>query len=217
MTVVQRLSFAVRFVDHFSGEAPAVDFPVRLAGGAGLPVRRPGGGARQEDGSYRFQGLPDGPARVLWRHPFERSHAGWTRWDPDLEVRLPLATPGVAVAVAVWPTAEAVAPPGATGVRGKLVGAGLAGLTVRIARQGNAFDRFTRSDELGQFLFLPPGTLAPNAAGRVPLTIEVLTPSGSARPVVGGTFVPASAGGPFAGAAFAVRPGTVSRILFELA
>ena len=100
---------------------------------------------------------------MLWRDPFTRGHAGWTSWEDDPEIVLPRADPQAMIDVELWPTADAVAPAAATGVRGKLVGAAVDGLDVRIARQGEPFDRFTRSDQSGEFLFLPPGALPPNA------------------------------------------------------
>jgi hypothetical protein len=217
-SVTHWLSFAVRFVDHFSGEPVADELPVRLAGSLMRPALRPGGGGyRQSDGAYRFVGAPGGPAKVLWRTPLARTEAGWTRWTDDPQIGLPLADPGQLVLVDLWPTAAADPPAGATGVRGKLVGPNPEGLTVRIAVQGQAFDRFTLSDAAGDFLFLPPGRLAPTPAGRVPLTIEVRDAAGVARAVTGGTFAPSAAGPDFVGANFTIAPRTAPRIRFRLA
>jgi hypothetical protein len=217
--ITHRLSFAVRFTDHFSREAVQCELPVRLAGTLQRPVLRPGGnGRRQSDGAYRFVSAPGGATRILWREPFARAHAGWTRWQSDdPEVLLPLADPAALVDVELWPTANATAPASATGVRGKLVGPTTAGQTVRIAAQGQPFSRFTRSDATGDFLFLPPGRLPADASGRVPLSIEVRAPGGAVRVVVGGEFRPAAAGATFAGTNFHLAPRTVPRIVFELA
>jgi hypothetical protein len=216
--VAHRLSLSVRFLDHFSGAVVPDELPVRLADGVARPVPRPGGGgARQADGSYRFRNLPGGTARLLWREPFTRSQAGWTAWTDDPEIVLPRPDPTRPFDVELWPTAAAKAPSAATGVRGKLTGAAVDGLVVRIARQGQPFDRFTRSDAAGEFLFLTPGALTTNPAGLVPLTIEVRTTGGVPRPVVGGAFVPAVAGAAFAGANFTVAPRSVPRIVFQLA
>lgn len=215
--VSHRLSFAVRFVDHFSGEPVAAELPVRLAGSLQRPALSPAGGYRQSDGAYRFLSAPEGPATLLWRQPFARAEAGWTRFSGDPSISLPLPDPATPVVVDLWPAASAQAPAGATGVRGKLAGVDAGGLTVRIAPTGQPFDRFTLSDAAGEFLFLPPGRLAANAAGRIPLSIEVREPGGALRAVAGGTFLPPSAGAAFAAADFDIAPGATPRIRFQLA
>ena len=214
-----RLSFAVRFVDHFSGEPVADELPVRLADTLQRPATRSdGAGHRQPDGTYRFLNAPDGDVTVLWRQPFERTQAGWSRFAADPVIHLPLADAATPVAVDLWPSAGAQAPASATGVRGKLVGANAGGLTVRIARFGQPFDRFTLSDAAGEFLFLPPGRLTPDpATGRVPLSIEVRQPGGALRAVIGGAFLPPTAGAAFAAADFDIAPRTLPRIRFQLA
>lgn len=217
-SILHRLSLAVRLVDHFSEAAPEVEFPVRLGGSLARPVLRPGGGgARQSDGTYRFRDLAIGTSRVLWRLPFTRGHGGWTRWEDDPEVTLPRPDPATPMDIVVWPEASAPAPAGATGVRGKLIGANAQNLTVRIARQGQPFDRLTRSNETGEFLFLPPGGLTPSNIGLVPLTIAVSDAGGAPRVVTGGRFVPSSAGADFVGANFVIPPRSVPRVLFTLA
>ncbi len=149
MTVTHTLSLVVRFLDHFSGRPVPQELPVRLSDSYARPARRPdGSGARQTDGSYRFLGAAPGTRRILWRDPFQRSQSGWIRWDaPDPEVTLPLATPAQVIDQDLWPTASAEVAPGATGVRGKLRGTGADGLEIRIALQGQPFDRLTRSDQ----------------------------------------------------------------------
>lgn len=216
--VAHQLSLAVRMVDHFSGQPVPDELPLRLADSLVRPVPRPGGaGRRQADGAYRFVNAPAGPARLLWRQPFTRSEGGWTRWGDDPLFVLPLADPGAYLDVELWPTANAAAAPSATGVRGKLVGANAAGQTVRIALQGTAFDRFTHSNDSGEFLFLPPGRLATDANGRVPLSIAVHAANGTPRVLTGSAMVPPSAGGPFAGADFTVLPRLITRAVFQLA
>ncbi|MCZ0962480.1 hypothetical protein [Paracoccus benzoatiresistens] len=219
MTVSHALSLAVRFVDHFSGRPVPQELPVRLSETLARPALRPdGSGARQTDGSYRFLGASPGTRRILWRHPFQRSQSGWIRWDPaDPEVTLPLAVPAQVIDHDLWPTADAQVAPGTTGVRGKLRGAGGAGLEIRIALQGQPFDRMTRSGQAGEFLFLPPGALPLDAGGRVPLTIEARIPGGAVRPILSGSFLPASAGAPFAGQDFTILAQTVARVTFQLA
>lgn len=217
-SVRHRLSFVVRFNDHFTGAPVADELPVRLDGSFQRPAAAPGGrGRRQADGTYRFIGARGGQTRILWREPFERSHANWTRWDPDPAPTLPLADPAAPIDVDLWPTADAATSPGATGVRGKLTGANGGGQVVRIAPALQPFTRATRSDEFGNFLFLPPGRLPLNAAGLIPLTIAVEEPGGAARIVNGGSFVPDLPGTSFPATDFSITPGTVPRILFRLA
>ena len=217
-TVIHALSCAARFNDHFTGHPVADELPVRLAGSFQRPILRPGGaGRRQGDGAYRFVDAPSGATRILWREPFARSHAGWMRWQDDPEIVLPLADPTALVQVELWPTGRAAAPASATGVRGRLAGPNRGGQTVRIAVQGAPFDRFTRSDDTGDFLFLPPGRLPTDPLGRVPLTVEVRDPGGVVRAVNGGAFVPASAGAAFSAADFVILPRTIPRVLFQIA
>lgn len=212
------LSFSVRIVDHFTRAPVADEFPVRLAGSFQRPVFAPGGRSRrQHDGTYRFIDVRPGPARLLWRSPFERLHGSWRRWgDEDPQLQLPLPDPRAGVEVEVWPVAEARTPVSATAVRGKLTGSGAAGQRVRITAQGAAFDRYTCSDERGEFLFPLLGAFALDGDGLVPLSVDVLAPDGTARALAGGRFIPEGAGTAFAGSAFTVRPRTVSRIVFRL-
>jgi hypothetical protein len=215
---IHRLSLAVRVVDHFSGEPLAEELPLRLGGSLQRPVLAPGGATRrQADGAYRFINVPEGLVTLLWREPFARRHGGWLRWpDGDPQFALPLPDPAAWAELPLWPAPSAGARPGATGVRGRLVGTGAAGLTVRIAVAGEPFDRYTRSDDNGEFLFLPPGGIQGQAAGRVPLRIEVQAGVGAPRVAAGGFFVPDGAGAAFAGADFTVNPRSVSRIVFRL-
>jgi hypothetical protein len=219
MTIDHSLSFAVRFLDHFTRRPVPQELPVRLSGSYQRPARRQdGAGRRQADGTYRFLGVPPGPQRVLWRDPFQRSQGGWVRWDADDPVlTVPLADPAQVVEHDLWPTATADVPPGTTGVRGKLVGANAAGLEIRIALQGQPFDRVTRSDQAGEFLFLPPGALPLDPVGRVPLTIEARLSGGPVRPVASGSFQPPATGAPFAGPNFTILPQSVARVTFQLA
>lgn len=219
MTVTHTLLLAVRFLDHFTGRPVPQELPVRLSESHARPVRRPDGrGARQADGSYRFVGADPGTRRILWRDPFQRSQSGWIRWEAaDPEVTLPLAAPAQLIEHELWPTAAARVAPGATGVRGRLRGAAAGGLEIRIALQGRPFDRMTRTDEAGEFLFLPPGALPLDASGRVPLTIEARIPGGAVRPILSGSFLPATAGAGFAGQNFTILPQTVARVTFQLA
>ena len=219
MTVTHALTLALRFLDHFTGRPVPQELPVRLSGDHARPVRRPdNAGARQADGSYRFVNADPGTRRILWRDPFQRSQSGWTRWDaPDPEVTLPLADPAQVIDLELWPTADAKVPPGATGLRGKLRGPGAAGLEIRIAPQGQPFDRMTRTDAAGEFLFLPPGVLPLDAAGRVPLTIAARSPGGPARPIASISFLPPGAGAPVAGQDFTIPSQSVARVTFQLA
>lgn len=217
--IQHQLSFAVRFLDHFSGRPVPDELPVRLFTGRQRPAeRQDGAGHRQADGTYRFLNAPDGAQAILWRDPFLRTQNGWTRWETDDPVvTLPVSDPAALLDVELWPTAEAVARTGVTGIRGKLEGPDVMGLEVRIALQGQPFDRVTRTDQAGEFLFLPPGSLPVSASGRVPLTIEVGVPGGAARAVAQGRFQPPTAGADFVGADFTALPQIVSRVILQLA
>lgn len=215
LAVRHRLSAAIRLIDHFSGQPVATELPVRLAASLQRPAKAPGGaGYRQADGTYRFLSLPPGPATVLWRDPFARTQGGWTRWDGDPVVSLPLADPAAPVDITLWPTADAPAPASATGLRGKIEGPNAAGLTVRVAPLADPFDRYTMTDAAGGFLFLPPGRLPASPTGTILMRIEVLDPDGTPRAVLGGRPVPGAA---FVGPNFTLTPATVSRILFQIA
>lgn len=219
MTIGHSLSFVVRFLDHFTGRPVPQELPVRLSGSYLRPARRQdGGGARQADGTYRFVGASAGQQRVLWRDPFRRSQAGWARWDgADPLVTLPLADPAQVIDHELWPTAAADVAPGLTAVRGKMLGANAGGLEVRIALQGQPFDRATWTDQAGEFLFLPQGALPLGVSGRVPLTIEARRPGGPARVILSTSFQPASAGAPGVGPNFSILPQTVARVIFRMA
>jgi hypothetical protein len=214
-----RLSMVVRFEDYFSGEAINEELPVRLQGSFQRPVPRRGSASRrQPDGTYRFINAPGGATRILWRRPFTTSHSGWTRFeDTDPSVALPLAQPSEPLRVSLWPTADAKAPAGATGVRGKLTGPDFARQKIAIALSGQPFGPETRSDETGNFLFLLAGRLTLDSNGRVPLVIRVRTAADAPRLMSGGTFVPDTAGAPFVADTFAIAPSGVPRILFRLA
>lgn len=213
-----RLSMVVRFDDYFSGATVGDELPVRLQGSLQRPVHQRGGNARrQSDGTYRFLDAPGGSTRLLWRKPFTVSHAGWTRFEEmDPPIALPLANPSQLLVFPLWPTADAVAPAGATGVRGRLTGPDFARQKVAIAPAGMPFGPETRSDEAGNFLFLLKGRLTLDADGRVPLTIRVRNAVDTPRIVSGGNFLPDQAGLPFAADAFAIAPTSVPRILFRL-
>jgi hypothetical protein len=214
--VRHRLSFVVNFIDHFSREAVPAELPVRLADSFQRPAFMPGGRSRrQPDGGYRFTNAPPGPQRILWRDPLTRTQSGWARWDdPDPTVTLPMPNPATPAEFELWPTASADVPHGTAGVRGKLDGPQNGGLEVRIAPTGQPFDRFTRSDDNGEFLFPLGGRLPLTAAGLVALTVEVRPPGGAVRAVSGGSFVPASAGASFPAADFEIAPGAIARIRF---
>lgn len=216
--ITHQVSFAIRFVDHFSGGSVSTELPVRLDETFQRPAERNGGnGYRHSDGTYRFLSVPQGPQRVLWRDPFQRVQSDWTSWDADPEITLPHPTPATPVEFTLWPTANALVDTSATGIRGKLIGPNAAGLTVRIAGAAEPFDRFTRSDTLGEFLFLPPGGLTTDPAGLATMQIEVRNPDDTARAVAGGRFSTPAAGANFIGSNFTLTPGRVSRILFQIA
>lgn len=217
-TITHDLSFVIRFVDHFSGQPVPNDLPARLDQSFQRPSIRSGGaGHRQSDGTYRFLSVPGGTKTVLWRDPFQREQSGWTSWDQDPEITLPIADPTTPMDFTLWPASNAIAHSSATGLRGKLEGLNTNRLTVRIAPAADAFDRYTRSDAASEFLFLPPGRLLANAMGSIAMKIELEQADGTPRPVTGGRFSTASAGAAFVGPNFNLTPRSVSRILFQVA
>ena len=130
---------------------------------------------------------------------------------------LPKPAPATAIEFELWPTSNALATPSATGIRAKLIGPNVENLTVRIAALADPFGRFTLSDAAGEFLFLPPGALATDPAGLIPMKIEVRNPDDTLRVVTGGRFSNPAAGADFVGPNFSQTPGRVSRILFQIA
>jgi hypothetical protein len=204
------LSFAVRFNDHFLREPVPDELPVRLSPSFQRPVRDGAGKARQRDGTYRFIDVAPGAHRLLWAPPFEDSFAMWTSWEPLLDLTLPFADPSAVVDIDLWPTPSASVRAGTTAVRGKLVGANAVAQEVSVRRTGAAQPgRVTRTDRYGEFLFLLPERIEPNATGLLPLTITVTN-----RVVSGGTVEPA--GTSFAGANFVVRPAVATRVKFSV-
>ena len=216
MAVSHSLSFSIRFVNHFTGAPVNDELNVRIDELFQRPAKAPGrAGRRQNDGTYRFLSVPHGQHRIRWRDPFRRTQAGWASWEDDPEVTLPLSNPETPVQADLWPAANAEAPASATGVRGKLVGPDISGLTVRIGPPPGIFDRYTRTDEAGEFLFLPPGGLSPDPMGVIAMAIEVRNPDGGLRVVNGWRD---GAGAPLnPGVEFKLTPRRVSRILFEIA
>lgn len=212
VVVQHRLSFVVRFRDHFSGAPVATTLPVRLAGLAGGPLDGPLG-PRQLDGSYRFLDVAPGAHRLLWREPFERSAFGWVRWsDADPEITVPRADPLMPMEFDLWLDPSAALAAGATAVRGKLVGADADGLTVRCAHTGVANDRFAVTDAQGEFVFPLPGALPPQADGTLPLRLSATAPDGTPRQII-----PQGGGPAQPEYTFTLRPRAVARVLIQLA
>lgn len=217
---VHRLSFGLRLRDHFTGRPVEAEFPVRLDRSFLRPVARPGGrGIRQDDGSYRFTDLPGGTHRVRWLPPFATEDQGWMSLDDDLVITLPLARPEEMIERDLWPTPSAEVAPAITGLRGQLRGNAIQGLDVRVTPVGAPSRPFTRTDPLGEFLFLFPDpgpsdpAATPDPEGRIEVTIVV---ADGARAVSGGEFRPSGAGDRFDGDTFRLRTGIVSRIVFQV-
>jgi len=208
-----RLSFSIRFNNHFTGE-PVVDaLPVRLDHSFTRPVLSPQGSYRQADGTYRFIDLAAGTHRVRWLPPLEESFRSWVSWEGDPLVQVPVADPGALISRELWPHAAAPVAPGVSAVRGRLVGADNSDLRIRISHPAIPSTRFTRSDDAGDFLFLLPEPLETNAVGRLALDIEI---DDGARTINGGNFFPADSGAAFVGAVFSIVPGRCSRVLFRI-
>lgn len=211
-TWMHRLSFAVRFRNHFTDEAVQDELPVRLATSRIKPVLTGDGlGRRHADGSYRFADVPAGLHLVSWTLALEPTFRDWTCWNQALQIRLPLARPEEPIEQELWPTASAIVSPGLTAIRGQLQGAGRSNLEVRIAPPGLAMNHYSRTDEYGDFLYLLPDALRPDARGRADLQISV-----ASRTVTGGEYIPTGAGAAFVGANFKVRIGIVSRIVYQI-
>jgi hypothetical protein len=212
---VHRLAFSIRFDNHFTGRSISEALPVRLDDSFIQPVLSPMGSHRQSDGSYRFINLETGVYQVRWLPALQSSYLSWVSWQKDPQITLPVVDPMVLIRQDLWPTASASVAPGLTAVRGRLTGAGVDDLIVRIGIPGsiNVSTRFTRSDVNGDFLYLLPDALAPNATGSLLLEIEV---NNGAATVNGGEFVPASSGPVFAADQFLVMPGKCSRVIFQI-
>ena len=212
---VHNLAFSIRFDNHFTGRSISEALPVRLDDSFIQPVLSPMGSHRQSDGSYRFINLNTGVYQVRWLPALQSSYLSWVSWQEDPQITLPVADPMVLNRQDLWPTANAFVAPGLTAVRGRLTGTGVDDLIVRIGIPGsiNASTRFTRSDVNGDFLYLLPDALAPNATGSLLLEIEV---DDGAATVNGGEFVPPSSGSVFAADQFLVMPGKCSRVIFQI-
>ena len=212
---VHRLAFSIRFDNHFTSKSISEALPVRLDELFIKPVLSPVGSHRQSDGSYRFINLDTGVYQVRWLPALQSSYLGWVSWQEDPQITLPVADPMVLIRQDLWPTANASVAPGLTAVRGRLTGNSVDDLIVRIGIPGsiNANTRFTRSDVNGDFLYLLPDALAPNATGSLLLEIEV---DDGAATVNGGEFVPATSGPVFVADQFLVMPGKYSRVIFQI-
>lgn len=168
-----RLTFALRFDDHFLRRPIEEDLDLFTTSPGGrvlrpLPAPSPAR-YRHGDGTYRFVDLPDGNYPISFRSPA----GGVVSWDPPLSVAAPLADPRTAVARDLWPSAQAAVPSGMTALRGKLAGVGANGLKIEIAGAADAFDRFTRADATGEFLFPLPARVKPETDGRIKLKARV--------------------------------------------
>ncbi|HLU65670.1 MAG TPA: hypothetical protein VKZ63_05315 [Kofleriaceae bacterium] len=167
--VVHLLAFAVRAEDHFTAEPVDETLDVTLDTGE-PPVTSREGGTRHGDGTYRWANLPGGARRLTVRSTSGR----WVRWDPSpIDLVIPVAEPTEPVRVEMWPTPRAA--PVAPALRGKLVGAAVAGLRVEIRGTGDpATGQFTRADEQGELLYPLAGRVWPmDGAGRLDLTVVV--------------------------------------------
>lgn len=204
---VHRLGFALRVDEHFSRAPLGEVVDVRLDTGE-PPVRAPAGGPRHGDGTYRWANLADGLRRVSLRAASGR----WVRWDPaPLDVVVPIPAPAAALVVEVWPTPLASAPPGVSAIRGKLVGAGVAGLRVEIGGTSAApTGRWTLADAQGELLYLLPGGPWPMTAARL-LDLTVTIPG---RTVAAVEVLPGPTS--FPGARFEIPPQREIRARFHL-
>lgn len=207
------LSFAVRFNNHFTGAPVESELPVRLDSTFIRPVKSADGRYRHDDGTYRFINLDAGIHRVRWLPALVDDFDGWVSWGSDPLVHLPLADPADLIQRDLWPLASAKVTAGTTAVRGRLIGSNNADQRVSIAHPAIASTRFTFSDDIGDFLFLLPESLATNNLGELSLSIEV---ESGARTVDGGYFVPGTSGTAFVGSQFLVLPGKTSRVDFEI-
>ncbi|MCW5801150.1 MAG: hypothetical protein KIT31_01960 [Deltaproteobacteria bacterium] len=186
------LAVAVRVEDHFLGTPVLETLDVRIDGD-----RRP---HAHGDGTYCFIGVEDGVHELTIGGLADR----WMALEPTPGLVLPLANPGEAIVVPVWPTPSQPTPLGLTSVRGKLVGGPQQTLGRRVEIDVGATPavHHTISTSRAEFLFLLPGALALDGEGNVPITIRV---GGAA--VTGGEVVDGEERTPFAGSSIAIAPG----------
>ncbi|WP_437322179.1 hypothetical protein [Sorangium sp. So ce394] len=204
---VHRLAFALRVDEHFSREPLGEPVEVRLDTGEPA-VDSLSGSARHSDGTYRWANLSDGLRRVTLRSASGR----WVRWDPaPLDVVVPVPDQKTALVVEMWPTPLAAAPPGVSTIRGKLVGAGVAGLRVEIDGTGAPpTGRWTFADAQGELMYLLPGGPWPMTAARL-LDLTISIPG---RTVAGVEVLPGPTS--FTGAQFAIPPQREIRARFHV-
>lgn len=209
------LSFVVRFNNHFTGMAIRDELPVRLDSTFIRPVsRNDGAGIRQSDGTYRFIDLPAGTHRVRWLPALTDGYRGWVSFDNGLEVTTPTANPNSVIEKDLWPSPKSKLSPASTSIRGKLKGNNISDLEVRIMPVTiGATSYFTRSDQLGEFLYPLSMPVKPESNGLLKLQIEI---DGGGRTVNSGEFIPPGSGSAFSAAEFKVRSGMCSRIVFQV-
>ncbi len=113
----------------------------------------------------------------------------------------------------LWPTAQATVASGLTAVRGKLIGSAVARTKVEIADAAGTFDRFTRADSSGEFLFPLPIRVKPQADGRISLTVQVAS---GTRAVTSVDILSGLTTDHVVGASFLLVPGRASRVKFNV-
>lgn len=209
-TSTHALAFALRVVDHFTGEPVPDVLEVRLDGRPELPVPSPSSSRRQHDGTYRFVDLPAGNHQVVVTDPSGR----WSIAGSPLTVALPLADPTAVQQLVARPTPVHPDPAGRTYIRVRTVRDGttdpVPGVQVAIASAGGPFARHAVSDVDGEAAHPVLGAIAPAPAGTVELEVEV---DGGARPVLRTAVGGAAA---TAGTTFHARPGRATRVVIEV-
>lgn len=207
-----KLSFALRFINHFSQQPITQEFPVRLKHSYIKPVTNASQSACcHVDGSYRFINLSEGSHEVLWCPPFTTDFNHWTNWQTPIDINLPLPTGNNAIVQELWPTPSASVEPGMTAIRGKLVGNQADSVHIRIARNLALSTSYSFSDQYGEFLFLFPMPERLNNQGRLELTIEL---ENGSRNVIRTELIQGGAAQIYPGANFQIMPGRESRVRF---
>ena len=170
-SIAHALSLAVRVDDHFSGAPWSRPLAVALDSQEPALPTADGTSVRHADGTYRFIAVKPG-VRTVTVTPTGDDFT----WTATTTVDLATHDRRHALAIEVWPGPRASLPSGTTVLRGRLIGAVVPGLEVRVEVVGAPpRNRRTRADAAGELVFPVLGVVALTTAHLVELDVTVPT------------------------------------------